>query len=111
MKKKQKTKIRTFIDFVLNTKDKTLLGYEYNPKVRRKLRAFAVESKQPLGGNEYNHMLMQITEWSSGEGFDLSFSSKESEKMFSMTTNEIDLLLKGLQKMEYFKFDKDELKQ
>lgn len=111
MKKNKKLKkIKSFIDYVLGNK-KGLLGYEYNPKFSRKLRAYSFESKEPIGNGKYTDNLMQITEWDNGEGYDFSVIINSKEKMYSMHLDEINLLLKALNKMKYFDYDKEELKE
>ena len=52
---------------------------------------------------------MHITEWNNGEGWDISFTSDNSDKMYSMHMDEVEMLLKGLSKLGYFKFDKDDV--
>jgi len=109
-KKGLRKRIKSFIDFVLGD-DPNVMGHDFNPKFDRKLRAYAFISKQPLGGNKYFETLMSITEWSNGEGFDFSMSNDNKEKIFSLHYEEIELVLKGLDKMGYFNFDKDELRE
>jgi len=111
MKKKIKKKIKRFVDFVLGD-DPKVMGNEFNPKFERKVRAFAFTSKQPIGNGKYSELLMHITEWSNGEGFDFSMSDeKGNDKLFPLHHDEIELILKGLDKMGHFNFDKDELRQ
>ena len=108
--KRLKKRAKRFINFVLGNKP-GVLGHEWNPKIKQKLRAYAVTSRQPIGNGKYDYSILQITEWVSGEGWDISFTSDNTEKMYSMHTTEVEMLLKGLDKMGYFKFDKDELRE
>lgn len=111
MKNKLRRKIKDFVDYILQEPNKEKDWTEFNPKKSRKLKAFSVVSKEPLGDSKYNHHLMQITEWDNGEGFDISYSTdKGNDKMYSLGINEIELLLKGLDLMGYFKFNKEEFK-
>ena len=43
----------------------------------------------PLAGE---HDYMEVTEWSNGEGYDITVSSKQGEQRFSLTHGEIALL-------------------
>ena len=38
------------------------------------------------------HDFMEVTEWSNGEGFDVSISSKRGEQLFTLTHGEFSLL-------------------
>ena len=114
MKKKKKKKkgfrqrALNFIKGVLSDDDK-VMGHEWNPKFKRKLRAYSFESKQPIGNGSYSENLMQITEWNNGEGYDFSVVMGNKEKMYSMHMDEIELLLVALDKMNHFSFDRDEI--
>lgn len=108
-KKKKKSKIKKFIDFVLGD-DKSVMGHEFNPKIGRKLRAYSLRSKHPIGNGKYYEYLVHMTEWDNGEGFDFSINMDSNEKMFTLHHDEIELILKGLDKMNYFDFKKDELR-
>lgn len=39
-----------------------------------------------------DHDYMEVTEWATGEGFDVSISTKRGEQLFTLTHGEFDLL-------------------
>lgn len=84
---------------------------EYNPKFNRELKAVSFESKQPLAGKKYLNYLFQCTEWTNGEGYDLTInvyndvSKTETNKILSLHTDEINGILSCLNYFNYFNFD------
>jgi len=109
-KKKALKKAKKFTKEVL-VSDPAILGHEWNPVVNKKLKAFSLESKAPIGGGEYHHSYMSIVAWENGEGYDVILSDDKCDsQLIPMHMDDINLLLKGLEKMGYFEFDKEELK-
>jgi len=106
--KKVLKRVKRFVDFFLK-EHPDRLGNEWRPKFEKRLAAVAVSSRQPLGGNKYDDKLMHITEWWNGEGWDISCTTNDADKMYSLHMDEVELLLKGLDKLGYFKFDKDDV--
>ena len=51
----------------------------------------------PLAGE---HDFMEVTEWSNGDGYDVTVSTKRGDQHFSLTYGEIDLL-QVLLKIQY----------
>lgn len=84
---------------------------EFTPKFAKKLNSVSFESKQPLGNKKYLQYLFQCTEWSNGEGYDLTinifneFSKSEKNKTLSLHSDEINGVLSCLDYLNYFKID------
>lgn len=80
----------------------------YNPKKERDLKAVCFTSYSPIDSKHKVESMIHCTEWSNGEGYDMSISNfntltrKEDTNNISLHCNEINLVLAALKDLNYF---------
>lgn len=83
-------------------------GRGYFPSKPEPLNAVYCESRSPLGDGKSETSHFSCTEWVNGEGFDIGIfkhneiSKAVKEKTFSLSTTDIDGILRCLGGLEYF---------
>ena len=81
---------------------------EWTAKKDSDLRAVCFTSKDPIGNDKYREYTMHMTEWTNGEGWEISLeeynqlSKKQYNKHFSLCRNEVELLVASLNDFGYF---------